>query len=147
MPRKYKSKYRKAKRNHGRSGEQDLRGNSAARKARKLWMLRTFGNGKTVKCTHCGKKLDYATVTSDRKIPGCLGGRYTHANVQPACKPCNDKRNTFICPLTDDQMERERERREMDAAFGFNPRRRKPKSRFKPAKRRSVKILKRRRAA
>ncbi len=88
---------RRKKRNHGRSGEKDLRGNSESRRYRKLWMLKHFGNGKTVKCVHCGKRLDYDTVTADRIIPGCHGGRYGHGNIQPSCKKCNDSRNVFTC--------------------------------------------------
>lgn len=64
----------------------EKRGNNKDRAARKRWMLRTWGNGKTCPCTHCRKRLCYATVEADRITPG---GRYTHDNIQPACRECN----------------------------------------------------------
>lgn len=64
----------------------EKRGNSYDRKARKLWMLSTFGDGTKCPCTHCHAMLGYAEVEADRIIPG---GRYSHDNVQPACRGCN----------------------------------------------------------
>lgn len=70
-----------AKRNGG-----DKRGSSADRAARKIWMLKTWGDGKTCPCVHCGRIVDYQTVEADRKVPG---GSYRRENVQPSCRPCN----------------------------------------------------------
>jgi hypothetical protein len=67
----------------------DRRGGSVDRRNRKLWMLRTWGNGQTVRCVHCKTVLCYATVEADRIIPG---GSYRHENVQPSCGPCNKAR-------------------------------------------------------
>lgn len=69
-------------------GEQ--RGNSEDRANRKRWMLRTFGDGETCPCTHCGTRLDYHHLESDRIVPG---GSYTHSNVQPSCRACNLRRS------------------------------------------------------
>jgi hypothetical protein len=64
----------------------EKRGNNHDRFMRKLWMLRTFGNGVWCRCMYCRVILLYATVEADRIIPG---GRYSHDNVQPACRNCN----------------------------------------------------------
>lgn len=64
----------------------DHRGNSTTRRARKVWMLKTWGDGTECGCVHCGVTLTFKTVEADRKTPG---GPYTHENVQPACRRCN----------------------------------------------------------
>jgi hypothetical protein len=64
----------------------EKRGNSYARRARKLWMLATWGNGVICPCVHCGDLVDFDTVEADRIIPG---GSYRRENIEPACKPCN----------------------------------------------------------
>lgn len=53
-------------------------------------MLRTYGDGLTCDCTHCGLTLTYETVEADRIIPG---GSYRRDNVQPSCAPCNKRRH------------------------------------------------------
>lgn len=67
----------------------DKRGNSRDRAARRAWMLRTFGDGTTAPCVHCGETLTDATVQADRIVPG---GTYARRNVQPACGSCNRER-------------------------------------------------------
>jgi len=64
----------------------EKRGNSYARRARKLWMLATWGDGEKCPCVFCGISLSFETVEADRIIPG---GTYRRENVQPACRPCN----------------------------------------------------------
>jgi 5-methylcytosine-specific restriction endonuclease McrA len=71
------------------------RGSAAERRARRQWLLDTFGDGVTVMCflelsDHCEMDLTIDTLTVDRIIPGRLGGRYVRGNIQPACRPCND---------------------------------------------------------
>ena len=68
----------------------EKRGNSYARRARKLWMLATWGDGVKCPCVHCDAVLDYDTVEADRIIPG---GSYRRDNVQPACRSCNLSRS------------------------------------------------------
>lgn len=92
---------RRTRRNPRHGGE--LRGNSEDRRRRKLWMLKTFGDGKHVACVHCDKKLNYDTLTIDRIVPGCEGGRYKQGNIQPSCKYCNDSRGAKLCPLDSTQ--------------------------------------------
>jgi 5-methylcytosine-specific restriction endonuclease McrA len=73
----------------GRAGG-DLRGNAAARRARKGYLLVQFGNGITCSCIYqCGRVLDFSTVEADRIIPGSLGGSYRRENIIPACRSCN----------------------------------------------------------
>lgn len=77
----------------------EKRGNNKDRKARKLWMLATWGDGTTCLCVHCDKPLTYTTVEADRIIPG---GSYRRDNVQPACRTCNlDRSNdtTWVAPV------------------------------------------------
>jgi len=64
----------------------EKRGSAADRRARKHWMLRTWGDGENCPCVHCGQPLTFATVEADRIVPG---GPYRRDNVQPACRSCN----------------------------------------------------------
>lgn len=70
----------------------DSRGSSYDRKARKIWMLRTFGDGQKCRCTHCRSVLTLATLEADRIVPGSRGGTYKRGNIQPACRSCNASR-------------------------------------------------------
>ena len=72
-------------------GGPDLRGNNAARKRRKEWLLETFGDGTTCECAfECGTTLTFETVTADRyPLSGREGGRYIRSNIRPACLACN----------------------------------------------------------
>lgn len=77
----------------------EKRGNSKDRRARKLWMLATFGNGQSCPCVHCGEALTYETVEADRIIPG---GSYRRENIQPADRHCNASRSnnlSWVAPL------------------------------------------------
>ena len=40
-----------------------------------LRLLVTFGDGVTVKCSHCPEILDFVTLTVDRILPGARGGK------------------------------------------------------------------------
>lgn len=64
----------------------EKRGNAQDRRARKLWMLMTWGDGSSCGCVYCPTVLTYETVEADRIIPG---GPYVRQNVQPACRTCN----------------------------------------------------------
>jgi 5-methylcytosine-specific restriction endonuclease McrA len=73
----------------GRPGG-DQRGNAAARRARKGYLLVLWGNGETCPCSYgCGTVLDWSSIEADRIIPGSLGGTYRRENVIPACRSCN----------------------------------------------------------
>jgi hypothetical protein len=67
------------------------RGNNEARKRRKQWLLDWYGDGTTCPCEECGCFLDFETVTVDRIVAGCDGGRYENGNIRPLCGPCNSK--------------------------------------------------------
>lgn len=79
------SETKNAKRNGG-----EKRGNSMDRRARKLWILRTWGNGIECPCVWCRKTVTYETMEVDRIIPGAS---YRRENVQPACRSCNAARS------------------------------------------------------
>jgi hypothetical protein len=65
------------------------RGNTAQRRARRIWLLTTFGDGYTAPCFFCDLELDCFTITADRIVPGILGGTYANHNIRPACLSCN----------------------------------------------------------
>jgi hypothetical protein len=68
----------------------DARGNNRDRAARKLRLLREFGNGMKAPCSFCGAYVTFETMHVDRyPIPGAAGGRYVRGNVRPSCGPCN----------------------------------------------------------
>lgn len=76
----------------------DPRGNSYARRARKIWLLSPEsgfgGDGVTVPCatqreSDCTRFVDYGSMEVDRIVPGAEGGRYVRGNVRPACRKCN----------------------------------------------------------
>lgn len=64
-------------------------GSSYDRRARKLWLLKEYGDGELTTCYRCNVPLLYEDLTVDRIIPGCLGGTYVRKNIRPACDPCN----------------------------------------------------------
>lgn len=71
----------------------NARGSSSERRARRKWLVRTYAADVPGKCRcyRCGGLLDESTVTVDRIVPGCLGGRYVRDNIRPACAPCNSE--------------------------------------------------------
>lgn len=79
-----------------RPGYVDKRGSSRARKRRRAWLLETFdpelGPDKAA-CrlrlsAECLAIVDAITLSVDRIE---IGGSYARGNIQPACKPCQDK--------------------------------------------------------
>jgi hypothetical protein len=74
------------------------RGGSAARRARKVWLLGHFGDGEKAECTFgCGSVVDLDTITVDRfPVPGCQGGTYARGNIRPACSACNSSRGAVL---------------------------------------------------
>lgn len=78
-----------------RCGEPDKRGSAKSRRARKRWLLATFGDGETCPCTWCGRDLTFHAVQQDRIIPG---GPYRRDNLIPACADCNIARSNDRIP-------------------------------------------------
>lgn len=81
---------------NGRAGRPDKRGSNAARKVRRAWLLLTFdpdlGDGQA-RCrlrlsVRCLRVVDSVTLSVDRIE---VGGSYARGNIQPACKPCQDR--------------------------------------------------------
>lgn len=77
-------------------------------RALKAWLLKTYaadeyaivnvpgrwGSRSRVaacRCYRCGELLTFETVTVDRIVPGCRGGRYVRNNIRPACAACNSE--------------------------------------------------------
>lgn len=69
------------------------RGNSHDRRARRLYVFETYASNVPgrCRCFHCGELLTLESLTIDRIVPGCLGGRYTRENIRPACASCNSE--------------------------------------------------------
>lgn len=65
------------------------RGNTTERRIRRAWLVTIYGNGRHVRCFHCGTLLDVHNVSADRIRPGVLGGTYERDNIRPACLGCN----------------------------------------------------------
>ena len=74
----------------------NARGSAAARRARRQYLLDTFGDGTTCRCHYCPAILDIVTLTVDRIIPGILGGTYKRDNIRPACLHCNSVEGTVL---------------------------------------------------
>jgi len=82
------------------------RGNAAARRARKLWLLTSFGDGQTCPCYRCGAHLSLSMVEADRKVPGILGGSYRRENLRPACGACNKITSNAVSKMLRDKVRR-----------------------------------------
>ena len=67
------------------------RGSSRDRARRRQWLMDTYASDVPghCRCYRCGALLTLNTITVDRITPGMLGGRYTRANIRPACSTCN----------------------------------------------------------
>lgn len=86
---------------NGRAGRADKRGNNIARARRRVWLLRTFDADLGPERARCALKLsamcervvDAITLSVDRIE---LGGSYRRENIQPACKPCQDKQGGLV---------------------------------------------------
>lgn len=76
----------------------DSRGSSYDRKIRKIWVLKTFGDGETADCSFgCGTRVNYDTITIDRyPLAGMDGGRYVRGNIRPSCAPCNSSEGSLL---------------------------------------------------
>lgn len=77
----------------------NARGNSKDRAARRAYLLREFQSDQgpgTCRCYRCGEVLVDATLTVDRIVPGCLGGKYTRSNIRPACSHCNSETGAVL---------------------------------------------------
>lgn len=75
------------------STNRNQRGSSYQRRARREWLVNTFGDGEWVDCRlrhvpDCWVAMTKWSVSVDRVHAGAHGGRYTRDNIQPACPPC-----------------------------------------------------------
>lgn len=72
----------------------NARGSSYDRAARRRWLVATFQadrGPRWCRCYRCGTLLTERSVTVDRIVPGCRGGRYVRSNIRPACSTCNSE--------------------------------------------------------
>lgn len=99
-------------------GGPDRRGNWLARRRRKEWLLREFGDGTTAPCHSCRRPLTFETLTVDRIVGGAEGGTYRRGNIRPSCLRCNSGARG-----SSEWWKRfyERVERELDAELGPDP--------------------------
>jgi 5-methylcytosine-specific restriction endonuclease McrA len=71
----------------------EIRGSAADRRARRIKLICTYGDGVKVACVHCSVMVEDAGMEVDKIIPGSQGGRYVWANILPSCISCNRKRS------------------------------------------------------
>lgn len=65
------------------------RGSAEDRRRRRQWLLDTFGDGTTCRCSTCPTVLDFDSITVDRHpVAGVDGGTYRRGNIRPQCGPC-----------------------------------------------------------
>lgn len=92
-----------------RPGYVDKRSNNKARKVRRAWLLTEFdtdlGPGKA-RChlkisAQCARVVDEVTLSVDRIV---MGGSYRRGNIQPACKPCQDRQGGLAGIATQDEL-------------------------------------------
>lgn len=76
----------------------NVRGNSTDRARRRQYLVRTYEAdvASRCRCYRCGELLTVDTVTVDRIVPGCLGGRYVRENIRPACAECNTETGSAL---------------------------------------------------
>ena len=69
----------------------NVRGNTKNRAARRRWLVRAFAAdvANHCRCYRCGALLSEETLTVDRVVPGCKGGKHVRNNIRPACSRCN----------------------------------------------------------
>lgn len=97
---------------HRGTTNRNERGSAASRRALKVWMLDTFGDGATAPCSFCGAALTLETMTKDRHpIPGRKGGKYVRGNVRPACLSCNAREGAAQAALERAEIRARRDRR------------------------------------
>lgn len=92
-----------------REGYVDKRGSSRDRKVRRAWLLASFDDDLDdghARCrlriaADCPIVVDAKTLSVDRII---MGGSYERANIQPACKPCQDKQGGLEAAKTNALM-------------------------------------------
>lgn len=92
-----------------RPGYIDKRGSAKDRARRRCWLLTHFdtdlGPGRA-RChlkisPDCHRIVDEVTLSVDRKV---MGGTYARHNIQPACKPCQDRQGGLACAATMEEL-------------------------------------------
>jgi hypothetical protein len=92
-----------------RPGYIDKRGNASDRARRRAWLLCTYDvdlGPERARChlrlsADCHRVVDADTLSVDRKE---RGGTYARHNIQPACKPCQDRQGGLAAIETQSQL-------------------------------------------
>lgn len=80
-----------------RTQGKDKRGNVYDRRARREFLMKKFGNGRTIPCYWCGKRMRTKFEVDRYPICGHAGGTYVRENLVASCKKCNASRCTKYC--------------------------------------------------
>ena len=72
------------------TSNQNVRGNTKDRAARRAWLMKTYAANIPgyCRCYRCGALLFGEMLTIDRIKPGCKGGKYVRSNIRPSCADC-----------------------------------------------------------
>jgi 5-methylcytosine-specific restriction endonuclease McrA len=57
------------------------------------WWRRRIAAGR---CHYCGRQVGAKALTLDHVVPLIRGGRSVRANMVPACKDCNSKKQSLL---------------------------------------------------
>ncbi len=76
-------------------GEAELRREKArARELRQsAWWKRRIAGGI---CHYCGRQVGTRALTADHVVPLIRGGRSSRGNMVPACKDCNNRKQSLL---------------------------------------------------
>jgi 5-methylcytosine-specific restriction endonuclease McrA len=58
-----------------------------------VWWRRRIAAGR---CHYCGRQVGAKALTLDHVVPLIRGGRSVRANMVPACKDCNSKKQSLL---------------------------------------------------
>ena len=76
-------------------GAAELRREKArARELRQsAWWKRRLADGI---CHYCGRRVGHRALTADHVVPLIRGGRSSRGNMVPACKDCNNRKQSLL---------------------------------------------------
>jgi 5-methylcytosine-specific restriction endonuclease McrA len=57
------------------------------------WWKRRVGRGR---CGYCERPTPPKELTMDHRVPLIRGGRSVRGNMVPSCKPCNNRKRSFL---------------------------------------------------
>jgi len=76
-------------------GDIELRREKARARAlrQSAWWKRRIADGI---CHYCGRQVGHRALTADHVVPLIRGGRSSRSNMVPACKDCNNRKQSLL---------------------------------------------------